>query len=202
MTSARISLLLFVLIFSSFSSAGPEVSLIFSATSGTGITGTNTIRAKAGEKLTLDIIVKDTGGGGFCSVAASLSWDAGHLTGGNARTCPSPPYTTAGICTDTVDAFENPFPYLRSTTPPIETAGSATGFSASWPPTCAFGTGGYGGPFRSQSMLLGRTTLYVNIDGTSTINLVNPNICVPTANVGCYAYTSATATATVQPPGC
>jgi hypothetical protein len=191
-TRSRISLLTFFLVFSQLSGADPTVELIFSGTTGAGTTGTNTIRAKAGDELTLDIVVTDNDALGICAALLSLYWDAGKLTGSNAEACPSPPNTVADTCNDLTGVF-----YLASG-PVNQAAGSAEDFVTG--ADCILGGTTLG--FVGESMTLGRTQLLVVTKATSDI------VVGYIPGQGIYDGTVSTiyepaATATVLPPaGC
>ena len=196
MTKSRISLCVFCLVFSSLSSAAPTVDLIFTGTTGSGTTGTNTIRAEAGDELTLDIVVTNPDDAGICEARISLSWDAGILTGYGAQTCPSPPYATAGRCADHLGGG------YTIVSDPTEFAGLAEGFHVFH--YCRVSSLYGPGPFISQSLVLGRTKLLVNVDGTSDITLADNysnTVCTRSNILGlrCIAF-SPTAKATVRPP--
>jgi hypothetical protein len=137
---------------------GPTVDLIFSGTTGTGTTGSNTIRAKAGDVLTLDIVVTDNDGLGICAALLSLYWGAGILTGSNAESCPSPPNAVADTCNDSTGVT-----YFASG-PVSQAAGSAENFV-----TAVDCIGGTTPGFVGESMTLGRTQLLVVTKTTSDI---------------------------------
>jgi hypothetical protein len=141
--------------------ATPTVDLIFSDTTGTGTTGTNTIRAKEGDILTLDIVVTDNDSLGICAAVMSLYWGPVKLTGSNAEACPEPPNGYAGYCTDSNNLYYN------QSIPVNESAGSAEDFFSA--ADCASGGPTLG--FMGESMTLGRTQLLVETQGTTEIGI-------------------------------
>jgi hypothetical protein len=194
MKKLSICLTVFAFIFSQLSHADPTVELIFTGTTGTGTPGTDTIRAKAGDELTLDVMVTDNDSQGICFAYLGLSWDAGLLTGSNAAICPLPPNSTAGTCNDS-DGNN----WLQHAAP-IESAGSVE-FRAL--DLCALGGLPY--TFVDQSMTLGRTQLLVVDQGTSEIVVEYPEAGDwIRAGGGDTTDYKPTATATVLPPpaGC
>lgn len=154
--------LLALMLFSFFpqtSGADPTVELIFTGTTGAGTTGTNSIRAKAGDELTLDIVVTDNDSLGICAAILSLYWDAGILTGYDAESCPSPPNAIADRCNDSMGVT-----YYASG-PVNQLAGSAEDFVTG--ADCIIGGSTLG--FIDESMTLGRTKILVEIQTTSEI---------------------------------
>ena len=76
-------------------SAVPTVDLIWTATSGSGTTGSSTIAATTGDVLTLTMFVGDpTDGISFAGIA--LAWNPADLTASAAATCPSAFSTPTG----------------------------------------------------------------------------------------------------------
>jgi hypothetical protein len=161
MNKSRTLLLLLVLFacFPQLSDADPTVELIFTGTTGTGTTGGNTIRAKAGDELTLDIVVTDNDSLGICAAILSLYWDAGILTGSNAESCPSPPNAVTDTCNDSTGVT-----YFASG-PVNQAAGSAEDFVTG--ADCIIGGTTLG--FVGESMTLGRTQILVVTQATSDI---------------------------------
>jgi hypothetical protein len=70
--------------------ADPSVELIWTATTGDGVTGGGAINALPGDTLTLDIVVNDNGGG-LSGAFLTLEYDSTNLLGMTAVNCPSPP---------------------------------------------------------------------------------------------------------------
>jgi hypothetical protein len=69
----------------------PTVELIWRSTTGSGTPGTDTIKAKVGDELELDVIVADGGScAGLSGAFMTLEWDVGALTGFDPHTCPAP----------------------------------------------------------------------------------------------------------------
>jgi len=176
-------------------SAQHTIELIWRSTTGTGTPGTNTIKAKVGDVLDLDVIVTD---GGTCSgiFAASvpLTWDAGILAGSNALLCPYPENDVqpGDYCNDSVpNYFINWGQHL----------------SAGYADFAAVGYLNAGGYF-CEPMYLGRVTYTVQTKATTNIvvdwDAITPEPDYPgvwTNYAGGIDYPDATAT--VKPPsGC
>jgi hypothetical protein len=70
--------------------ADPSVDLIWTATTGAGVTGGSAIGALPGDTLTLDIVVNDNGAG-LTGVFLTLEYDSANLLGTTAVNCPIPP---------------------------------------------------------------------------------------------------------------
>lgn len=80
--------------------AAPSVSLIWTGTTGTGVTGGSSIDAQAGDVLTLDVAVASDGVNVLQGAQLQLNWDAADLTGLVASNCPGPPNAIPGTCTN------------------------------------------------------------------------------------------------------
>ncbi|MCR9104727.1 MAG: hypothetical protein NXI15_05490 [Gammaproteobacteria bacterium] len=168
-----------------------EVSLIWSGTTGTGTPGSGTIFVNAGDELTLDILVKDTGCEGFLGAAAGVSWDDVVLTGFNAMECPTPENPLGpGLCSDSSEKI------LTSVLPGVdETPGLAVGFEAinivSTEPA-----------FVCETMYLGRTQFIVESAASSELAValrVGDGVIQPDFSIT----TPATVSAFIEPaPGC
>jgi hypothetical protein len=144
-----------------YRATGPTIDLVFSGTTGAGTTGTDTIRAKAGDVLTLDIVVTDHDGLGICVALLSLYWNAGVLTGSNAESCPSPPNTAPDTCNDSLDVT-----YYASG-PVTQDVGSAEDFVTG--ADCIIGGTILG--FVGESMTLGRIQFNVETKPTSDFDI-------------------------------
>jgi len=79
--------------------AAPSVDLIWTGTTGAGVTGSNSIDAAAGDTLTLEVRV-NADAEGLTGWFLTLGWDAADLTGQNAVECPSPPNLAPGLCSN------------------------------------------------------------------------------------------------------
>lgn len=79
--------------------AAPTVDLLWTGTTGAGVTGSNSIDAATGDTLTLTInVVVAPADGGLTGMFLTPSWDGTQLTGQNAVECPSPPNIGPGTC--------------------------------------------------------------------------------------------------------
>jgi len=171
--------------------AQPTVELVWSATTGTGSPGTDTIRAAAGDELTLDVRVTDGGTcHGLLGAFLSLYWDPGRLTGFGAEECPAPPNATPGICLDSADnAFVPFFPGVT------EAPGLAEDIDAAAVATPAPGF------LCGEVMTLARTRFIVEIAGDTEV-VVGYQQAVDGILDGQPTVQFPPATAFVQPPGC
>jgi hypothetical protein len=165
MTKSRILLVVFMAVFAQLSSAQPTVELIWTEKNGNPLSGSSTVRAKAGDELTLDILV--TGDeSGHCGAVLNLSWDPGILTGlSGAEECPNPPFATAGNCLDPQDPPETQG--WQTIVGVAQTTGQANGFDAA--EYLCYVTG-YP-RFVNDSMVLGRTKFIVVIEDTSEVSV-------------------------------
>ncbi len=99
----------------------PQVSLVWTATTGTGTPGGDTIVAVPGDDVTLDIVAA-IDPMGFTGASISLEWTAGATIGGAAVECPAPPNLVAGQCTSV--SFLTFSPLSPGVTVGVDTASS------------------------------------------------------------------------------
>jgi hypothetical protein len=82
--------------------ADPSVDLIWTATTGDGVTGGSAINALPGDTLTLDIVVNDNDAG-LSGAFLTLEYDSANLLGTTAVNCPSPPNPAPDACGVDID---------------------------------------------------------------------------------------------------
>jgi hypothetical protein len=203
MTKSRILAILsvFILVYSQLSAgADPTVELIWTEKNGNPLSaGSSSIRAKAGDELTLDIEVTDNDAIGICFAGLSLNWNDTILTGFDAEECPSPPNASAGTCRDSLGVT-----YIINTPGVVHTAGHAGVFG---PVLAGSGACLFSGPvgFISETMTMGRTKFLVQSQATSNIVVVyddpNGHFILTGSGTGESDYPDATATV-LPPVGC
>jgi hypothetical protein len=184
------------------SQPGPIVDLIWSATTGTGIPGSSTIVAKAGDVLTLDVLVtpdldpNDPYTMGLLSAALSVVWETDNLSvagpADSSIVCPAPPNAFDGICNDSVD---NLF--------------SASSLSEDYSFYFEAQNVNEPGFFNGETMTLARAWLLVSVKGNYELNVIyedagNQPVDIVTIDSGTSVQLNSQppATATIKPPGC
>jgi hypothetical protein len=145
--------------------ADPSVDLIWTATTGAGVTGGSAISALPGDTLTLDIVVNDNGAG-LTGAFLTLAYDSANLLGTTAVDCPSPPNLVAGTCnTPTPDSL----PPLVS---PITISNVGAGSTLSlFSPAIVTGT-----VATSFAMTVGRATFVMGGGNASVSLLYQPGL--------------------------
>jgi hypothetical protein len=184
------------LMVASTASAAPTISLVWSGTSGTGTTGSDTIEALAGDLLALDIRI-NIDATGLSGAFVSLAYDSGQLLGvlgygvcpggTSSEVCPNPP-NAAGP--DTCSGFSAP----SRTYTPIG-GGSAGLIATNSGPLSNYGQfdAAKGSPPFSTNgvMTLGRaifevvgggTVSVANVPGLDSVNDSAGNVFFPTAS--------------------
>jgi len=159
--------------------------LIWRTTTGAGTPGSDTIKAKAGDILELDLIVTD---GGTCwgvrGASATVLWNPGVSAYGLAQVCPAPEnnlYPTF-YCND-------PFDNLLWAAVPNQWTSQVDLLASNSQPVIPY-------PCNSP-MYFGRMTFLVDIKGTHTITVLGG------VTDGYFSGHTVSDTATIQPPsGC
>lgn len=168
--------------------AAPTMTLIWTGTTGSGVTGGSSIDAAPGDTLTLQIVANGDPTLGLSFIGVSLGWDAG-LTGQNALECPSPPNFAPGLCTD--GGVFNP-PFLSPFAPGV-TVGP--GFAQS------FDAGAIPGIPAGGVVTVGRIEFVVGATATTeSVDIVyTPALDSVNDNIGGVFFPNATATVMVAP---
>jgi hypothetical protein len=77
--------------------AAPSASLVWTGTTGSGVTGGSSIEAAVGDTLTLDIVLTPDAAG-IAGAALTLGYNSNQLFCLSAQACPSPPNAVHGLC--------------------------------------------------------------------------------------------------------
>ena len=174
----------------SYGQTFPEIQLIWSGTTGSGVVGTSEIRAEPGDYLTLDVAINVN-----IPVTVGvlpLSWDSGDLTAFNPQECPGPENPVPGFCTDSSGTIFQPF-YPGVTL----TSGTAASFD--------FYNTGFALGFGGQTMYLGRIDFLVESGATTEEIRIDYTIDEPNGiSIESQLGLKLPATATILPPcsGC
>ncbi len=179
--------------------AQPTVELLWRSTTGNGTPGTDTITAKAGDVLVLDVLVHDFTGG-VTGAHLSLAWGAG-ITGYDALECPAPPNAVAGLCEDSGGlVFQPLYPGVPTT---VGAAGPFDVISTETaPPPLPPGLPLAG--FYGEKMTLGAITYVVDFNSAVTIEVQYEEPPLGGLVDDSYTFSAPPATAHVAPPcnGC
>lgn len=170
-------------------SAAPTVSLTWTSTTGTGVTGGSSIDAQPGDTLRLLLSVNaDANNVNLASI--SLSWNGANLSGFNAVECPAPENGIPGVCSGN-GGFVPPF-YSPLAPGVVVGAGSASSFDAGGLP-----------PGITTTMFLGAIEFTVGATaGNETISTFYvPGLDSVNDDLGQVWFPSASASVVVPEPG-
>ena len=139
--------------------AQSTVSLVWTATTGSGAPGSTDIEAVVGDVLTLDVVV-NIDAAGLTVVSTSLVYDSDDLTGASAVDCPSPPNLAPGLCSTSDLVFFSPL------IPGVTISNAGAGATMEQFDTARLP----GAAITPQSMTIGRATFTVTDAGGSAVS--------------------------------